>query len=46
MLKKYIKPKRPGNKNLLKASSIGCKSIRRYDIEGNDDPQTKIVIKR
>ena len=46
VFKKYNNPKIPGNKNLPKASSIGFKSFKRYDIAGKDDPQTKIVIKR
>ena len=46
VFKKYNNPKIPGNKNLPKASSMGFKSFKRYDIAGKDDPQTKIVIKR
>ena len=43
---KYNNPKILGNKNLPKASSMGFKSFKRYDIAGKDDPHTKIVTKR
>ncbi len=46
VFKKYNNPKVPGNKNLPKASSMGFKYFKRYDIAGKDDPQTKIVVKR